>query len=263
MYRLIPIASIITPATLSIGIESPPLRLLDVPNVAFASLSLVAPMHSNPNNGIGSTCAGDYDNPNCTPTINYVYNGPSDAVTRVVTAAAAQGAIAAVDAPASNASWTLTFPGPALKCSIVDGQMRRQFENSIANFTFSGSNCGSGPGYLAWTPLMSTNTDISKVLPFTPAKHGLYTFNTGLATNRQLGDTATLFVAAMPSVMQLHGDGSVIMSSSACGIQTRYQTYQEMVSVYLAPTRLCCAAISTIQHIRQTSILLMATNKCK
>jgi len=227
---LIPIASIITPATLSVGVDSPPPRLLQVPNVAFTSLSLVADMHNNPNNGMGSTCTNDFSGYNCTQTINYVYNGPSDAVKRVVTATAAQGAIVALVAPALNSSWTLKFLGPSIKCSAVDDETRSQFENSIANFTLSGQNCGLAPGYLAWTPQMSTDTDISGTLPFILAENDTYTFNTGLATDRQYGDIATLFVAAIPSVMELLTSRDSDTGPSACEIQSSNSTYQQKVS---------------------------------
>lgn len=42
-WRLLPIASIITPATLSVGIDVPPPIYMNVPNVEFSSLNLAAP----------------------------------------------------------------------------------------------------------------------------------------------------------------------------------------------------------------------------
>ncbi|KAL4737402.1 hypothetical protein BDV11DRAFT_171949 [Aspergillus similis] len=128
--------------------------------------------------------------------MNYVYNGPSDAVMEVTTAAAAQGAILPASAPASNSSWTLVFPVPTLKCSSIEDQTRSEFGKSIANYTFAGSNCAAGPGYLAWAPLMSADSDINRMLPFIPDGNDSYTFNAGLATDRQSGNTATLLVAA-------------------------------------------------------------------
>ena len=42
--RLMPIASIIKPATLSVGVDFPPPVYMHVPNVDFSSLNLAAPM---------------------------------------------------------------------------------------------------------------------------------------------------------------------------------------------------------------------------
>ncbi|RMJ15143.1 hypothetical protein CDV36_005153 [Fusarium kuroshium] len=149
---LIPIVSIITPATLSVGFASPPNAFLQVPNVAFTGLSLLRMMPTNHYQSmILASCRNDPDQKNCSSDLSsYLYNGPSDAVSRVVAAAAAEGNILAVDAPASNSSWSLEFLAPTLRCDEVTGDTRRLIEENIANFT--DRYCEEAPGYVAWTP---------------------------------------------------------------------------------------------------------------
>lgn len=135
----------------------------------------------------------------------------------------------AVVPPTSNSSWMLRFPAPSIKCTAVDNETKSHFENSITNFTLSGQNCGSGPSYLARTPQMSRDADINGTLPFILAENGTYICNTGLLTDRQYGDIATFFVAAMPSVIELLTNRLLGMSSSAYEIQSSNATYQQRV----------------------------------
>ncbi|RSM02832.1 hypothetical protein CEP52_007730 [Fusarium oligoseptatum] len=160
---LIPIVSIITPATLSVGFASPPNAFLQVPNVAFTGLSLLRMMPKNHYQSmILASCRNDPDQKNCSSDLSsYLYNGPSDAVNRVVAAAAAEGNILAVDAPASNSSWSLEFLAPTLRCDEVTGDTRRLIEENIANFT--DRYCEEAPGYVAWTP---ASNETESILPF-------------------------------------------------------------------------------------------------
>ncbi|PVH69936.1 hypothetical protein DL98DRAFT_437971 [Cadophora sp. DSE1049] len=221
---LIPIAAIFTPATLSVGVGSPPPRLLHVPQVAFTSLSLLADMHSNGNGDVSVNCwTYQIDSPEwkekCTVMTSHLYNGPSYAVTRVVAATAAQGAIIPVVPPAANSSWTLDFLGPSIKCHAVDDETRAQFKTSIANFTFSQENCDRAPGYLAWTPRVSSRTGLRDILPYLRAENKTYSFNTVSAKARFNQDLPTLFVAVVPSLMEI--DGVIYnMTSTACSIRS-------------------------------------------
>ena len=119
MHRLVPIATIITPATLSVGLASPPAQLMQVPSVAFSSLSLVTNME-----------ALQY------PTYEvYTYYGPSDAVIAITRTVGALGDLLHVDPPAQNSSWTLVFPGPSLSCSEeIDTDIRHQIETNIGEY---------------------------------------------------------------------------------------------------------------------------------
>lgn len=163
---LVPIVSIITPATLSVGFASPPDASLQVPHVAFTGLSLLRMMPRNPGRDMSPAPCRDRNNPN-RPTecdndlTNYLYNGPSDAVSKVVVATAAEGNIITVDAPAPNSSWSLEFLAPALRCDEVTGNTRRRIEESITDFT--DRYCEQAPGYVAWTPL---NNEPDSLLPY-------------------------------------------------------------------------------------------------
>ena len=162
--RLLPIASIITPATLSIGIDSPPPKSMNVPNVAFSSLNLAAPM---PDYGTGGPEHWKE------PGIFYMYAGPSHTVQRITNAVAAQGSILPVAAPSVNSTWDLDFNGPSLHCNPVSSRFRHAVLANILNYTFVRSentmeaNCSHGPGYVAWHPsLMQPNKSMTEYLPF-------------------------------------------------------------------------------------------------
>ena len=106
LCRLIPIASVIAPATLTVKItelEPVPFAMTRVPNVDFLSLNF-------------ANMAKPSD-----LSIGFNYAGPRYAVDKVVTATATEGAILPISAPAANSSWTLEFPGPALSCIDLEG----------------------------------------------------------------------------------------------------------------------------------------------
>ena len=140
---LIPIASIITPATLTVrlsAVSPTPAIMEQVPNLLFMSLSLAADM---PANGLHATY-------NDGKTDLYFYDGPSQALTRVAQAVGAKGAILQITPPAANASWKLDFFAPALKCENIDGVQRHNIARNLANYDFKRS-CEYHSGYLAWT----------------------------------------------------------------------------------------------------------------
>ncbi|CAO1604955.1 hypothetical protein XANCAGTX0491_008495 [Xanthoria calcicola] len=165
---LMPLPSIITPATLSVAIDFPPPTFMNVPNVGFSSLNLVAPLV-----GWGPTASGGGSKPG----IHYLYAGPSFTVKRITGAVAAQGSILPVPAPSVNSTWDLDFDGPSLHCSPVDSDFRRAALDNILNYTFarytsteggsSPSDCAVGPGYVAWHPnWMKPDQSVEDLLPF-------------------------------------------------------------------------------------------------
>ncbi|RTE82718.1 hypothetical protein BHE90_002663 [Fusarium euwallaceae] len=225
---LIPIVSIITPATLSVGFASPPNAFLQVPNVAFTGLSLLRMMPTNHYQSmILASCRNDPDQKNCSSDLSsYLYNGPSDAVSRVVAAAAAEGNILAVDAPASNSSWSLEFLAPTLRCDEVTGDTRRLIEENIANFT--DRYCEEAPGYVAWTP---ASNETESLLPFSLVETdntSYYSYN-GFTTYDRKGrkpmdflsptystpNDLVLFMAIVPAALKL---SSTISKTLACNI---------------------------------------------
>jgi hypothetical protein len=104
LYRLIPMASIISPATLSIESRMqlpPPTSPRYASTINFKTLSYLAPSRA------------------MDPKPFYVWSGPSQALTRLVTAVAAQGAILPIDPPSANATWRAEFRGPVLRCQSL------------------------------------------------------------------------------------------------------------------------------------------------
>lgn len=126
--RLMPLPSIVTPATLSVAIDFPPPTFMNVPNVGFSSLNLAAPLVA-----WGPTASGEGKKPG----IHYLYTGPSLTVKRITGAVAAQGSILPVPAPSVNSTWDLDFDGPSLHCSPVDSDFRRAALDNILNYTFA------------------------------------------------------------------------------------------------------------------------------
>jgi hypothetical protein len=105
LSRLIPIASIITPATLSVvskAMEPQPIHKYYVPTINFDTLSYVA--------GLSATGSGRYYPQKLT------YEGPSQALQRMTTAVDILGNILPIDPPSSNSSWDTEFRGPAIRC---------------------------------------------------------------------------------------------------------------------------------------------------
>lgn len=114
---LLPLAAIVTPATLSVisaPVAPPRTSNETVPNVGFVSLNYVdsmTPANFQPQDGQNLP-------------VEYYYQGPSKAVEQVVQAVAAEGSRLTVVPPAPNATWTLDFPGPALQCQNVSDSSR-------------------------------------------------------------------------------------------------------------------------------------------
>ncbi|KAK5681585.1 hypothetical protein LTS10_006118 [Elasticomyces elasticus] len=141
---LIPIAAIVTPATLSVHsapVTPTPSKAVYVPNLDLRSLAFSAT--------IAGTGLSDGQT-------QYTYNGPSLAVQRVVGATALQGSILPISAPNPNATWTSTFTGPSLRCSSVQDDDMDKIKRNIANHTFTSKNCYTPPVYLSWLEADST-----------------------------------------------------------------------------------------------------------
>jgi hypothetical protein len=120
---LLPIASIITPSTLSVDSVSfdkfVPRRVprIDFASTNFANLGSGLSVNTNFNDddlGPGST--------EVQPVVDQynMYSGPMPEVQKVTAGAATQGAISSIEPPSTNSSWTLNFHGPAIVCDKVD-----------------------------------------------------------------------------------------------------------------------------------------------
>ncbi|KAL8685418.1 MAG: hypothetical protein Q9218_007774 [Villophora microphyllina] len=199
-WLLLPIASIVTPATLSVGFDFPPPMFLQVPMVDFASLNLAAPMaeYGTTGNAYGAKTG-----------FNYMYAGPSLTVQRITDAVASQGTILPVPAPALNSTWNLNFNGPTLHCNSVPADFREQVLTNILNYTFARSQgsmedkCTFGPGYMAWHPaFMGSDQTADGNLPFN--LHNLNTSRDPLNNDNSHGypysDMASVFLAIAPTL---------------------------------------------------------------
>lgn len=111
MARLIPIAAIVTPATLSVQIAITTTNALrDVPKFDFTNFNFISPPTLSSTDSTNAfveyyTTADFY---------RYYYRGPSRSVDRISNAVAAQGEILEIKPPALNASWNLDFYGNAM-----------------------------------------------------------------------------------------------------------------------------------------------------
>ncbi|KAL8869434.1 MAG: hypothetical protein Q9174_004274, partial [Haloplaca sp. 1 TL-2023] len=232
LSRLMPIASIITPATLSVGMDFPSPTYMHVPNVDFSSLNLAAPMAS-----YGTTGSGRGQEPG----FNYMYAGPSLTVQRITDAVAAQGFILPVPAPSVNSSWDLDFDGPSLHCNPVSSELRQAILDNILNYTLArtegqslGSDCAGGPGYVSWHPnwMKPDDDPTDDYLPFNidnlnissgGADHsGSDVLNHDNSHGYPYSDLASVFLAATPSLFT-YAYSEIADSSTICPGEPSYK----------------------------------------
>ncbi|MCJ1230870.1 hypothetical protein MMC12_007544 [Toensbergia leucococca] len=147
---LIPVATIIPPATLSVRSKmQSDYRLMDVPTINFSNNAF--------SQGYETTVGTIPDAADAN-----VYNGPTTALNRIAFATALQGSIPALPAPAINSSYSQTFFGPALSCQSMDDSILDKLNPSFgcnisASYSLSQWDdfhlCNTIYAYLAWTPL--------------------------------------------------------------------------------------------------------------
>lgn len=74
-----------------------------------------------------------YEYPSDPSILIYHYTCPSEALQRLASAASAQGTVLPIEPPLPNSSWTMTFPGPALRCdSLSEPESQSVRENAAA-----------------------------------------------------------------------------------------------------------------------------------
>ncbi|USP72759.1 hypothetical protein yc1106_00033 [Curvularia clavata] len=157
---LIPIASIITPATLSVALRENIANITSqfVPLIDFDNLNFVAGMPAF--DGVNSLSP------------YYVYNGPSQIIQQIATAVAAQDSILAIKPPHPNSTWNIEFYGPALECEVLQSNtsFRAEHNASDQNHRFLQNmarhvreNCDAPPTFLAWFPRI---LDVEKGAPY-------------------------------------------------------------------------------------------------
>ena len=175
---LIPIASIITPGTLSVGIAPvlpAPTSLEHVPYPGFPSLNYVNDMPHLASSSEDSTQNNAYQ-----------YDGPSRTVQRLANEAAAIGQILPISVPWLNASWSMAFSGPGLECNNVPDTVRLTAEQKIMALSTTSPDGSCKPyGYLSWA-------GDNVILPF----------NASLSFGNSSGIRA-INIAAMPHMSRL------------------------------------------------------------
>jgi hypothetical protein len=176
---LLPIASIITPATLSVdSVSFDKFVARRVPRIDFASTNFA-------NLGSGLSVNTNFDDDDdltpdsiqVQPVVDqyHMYSGPMPEVQRITAGAATQGAISSIEPPSTNSSWTLEFHGPALVCDKVDQKLANYITQDvervinasrISSFEYEGLQYLEATvyGYLSWTP--GVNNSVEESLPF-------------------------------------------------------------------------------------------------
>ncbi|KAF7191967.1 hypothetical protein HII31_06612 [Pseudocercospora fuligena] len=184
---LLPIASIIAPAALTVTFDrvpTPPVKMLSVPLPAFESFSFAS----------WRTTASVQSPQQSISVSGIQYQSPNQEVLRVANAAAAGGTILSISPPAANASWSVSFDGPTLHCEALTEhsslkQNLQQTLNGTLGPDVSNSTCLDAESmftYLAW---QQNGTD------------AVQAFDAGelRIDNIVMGD---LFVAILPSAAQ-------------------------------------------------------------
>ncbi|KAK4494842.1 hypothetical protein PRZ48_014198 [Zasmidium cellare] len=114
--------------------------MLHVPQADFSSLKFLAPGQSN--NFVGGPA-----DPN-----TLIYNGPTFTTQWIALAAAVSGIISSIPASSPNASYSLNFHGPSLRCDDTNSTMRDRMQQNILRAYRVGSGCQQPYNFMAWTP---------------------------------------------------------------------------------------------------------------
>ncbi len=86
----------------------------------------------------------------------YLYSNPQYSVLQAVAGALSQKSILPIEPPHKNATWSLTFPGPAVECKKLDAQLENSIKQNIK--TAINSTCGISYGYISWVPTASRDS---------------------------------------------------------------------------------------------------------
>ena len=186
----------------------------DIPGVAYTSANMFTVLTT----GSGNTPSHNY---NLWSTASLIYQGPIDAIKMLAIALSSQGAVLPVIPPAPDSTWNVTFFGPSMRCKNVSGSLRNAISLDIARSMNLSMFCESdytwatacaelsdppvNPLYFAWTPSVPSNIspDDSSfegyVWPLHRQNSKMYDIS-----DRSTGDMAPLYVAVIPSVIELY-----------------------------------------------------------
>lgn len=155
--RIVPIASIVTPATISIksaAVFPPPVSMQHVSNLDFRSTAFLATLPGETNDiRYGSGKYREW------AQRLYVYNGSSTAVAAAIKPIMANGELPQLPSPALNASWDVHFYGPCLKCSNMSQESKNNLGKEIDIYS---GYMHQTYAYLAW---YGNTSDASSLAP--------------------------------------------------------------------------------------------------
>ncbi|KAH0171297.1 hypothetical protein KCU67_g2249, partial [Aureobasidium melanogenum] len=189
---LLPIAPIITPATLTVATNPQILQSkVNVTSIDFNSLNF-AQLRLDPSQAELESQI----------VCGWAYEGPTAEVQKVVTAAAVPGAEILITAPGDqrNASYVQQFAAPALQCSDVTDPTDPVRRGLVSNVNTSSRNNKQSYGFVAWAP--SSNNP----LPFEPTENN----EENQVNPTEIGPEdgpLTLFVATFPDNLDPYGEG--------------------------------------------------------
>ncbi|KXH50910.1 hypothetical protein CNYM01_03364 [Colletotrichum nymphaeae SA-01] len=146
LFWLLPFATLLTPATLTVKADVARGTIVGpIPSINFTSEAFV-----RLTDGTRTT----------------TYSGPSDGVRRAALSSLISGTITPMASTYNNASWSLNFEAPALRCSALsaDNELRINVTKSVTERCSSSGYCYR---YISWMP--ESTTDLS---PFLPGKQG-------------------------------------------------------------------------------------------
>ncbi|CZT20043.1 uncharacterized protein RCC_05900 [Ramularia collo-cygni] len=141
---LLPIAAIISPASLSVVFDqvhpSPVLNVI-VPQPALDSMAF----------------GTFYDLPDDNGSQRFSQMGPNNEVSRIAYAAAAAGNILSIDPPGVNATWNLDLDAPRFSCSPLEADVLRDVKSNLIDVFNNYTANGTWPhitnimfSYLSW-----------------------------------------------------------------------------------------------------------------
>jgi hypothetical protein len=223
--RLVPIASIVTPAALSIQtarVQPDPLHPRPVPNLDFRSLSFVGdmPRHSIPSQNSISLAKYNYEAPNqAVLSVTHRLDGRRE------------------DSPDRSSGTQLIVDfelrGPSLQCDEVSEEVHYNWTQNIFDYVNIQENCSMIYGYLAWYPGSGgSHGEVTEGLPFLASDpSGSLDFSQGVLTtvvNSSVEQDATFNIVVLPSLAEVWKSDPPI---SPCYQSARYPNMDMSMSV--------------------------------
>lgn len=237
---LLPIAAIISPASLSVvfdQIHPSPMLSVAVPQPALDSMALAI-----------------YSVTTTSGMQRISWKGPSDEVSRVASAAAAGGAILPINPPAANASWELDFTAPRYVCDPMDDDLINLITDNLIVYFNNATSNGSWTefssimfSYLSWTDYSNATSPV----PFVQTTSSIASWkiqNAGLF--KEVG--VDLFVTIVPRAVNINHEPSLPLDPSDPreGKQAMIEDKITLMKWYFeTATMLRCKSMPTTYHV--------------